>query len=153
MELPLKYPELFSRLGIEPPKGVLLYGPPGTGKTLIARTIASETDAHFLLVNGPEIMHKYYGESEARLRHVFEEAKRKAPSIIFIDEIDALAPRRTEVHGDVEKRVVAQLLALMDGLEARGNVIVLAATNVPDLIDPALRAPGPLRPRNPYRCP
>ena len=142
VELPLKYPELFNRLGIEPPKGVLLYGPPGTGKTLIARAIASETDAHFLLVNGPEIMHKYYGESEARLRQVFEEAKRKAPSIIFIDEIDAIAPRRTEVHGDVEKRVVAQLLALMDGLEARGNVIVLAATNVPDLIDPALRRPG-----------
>ncbi|WP_148218368.1 CDC48 family AAA ATPase [Thermosediminibacter oceani] len=142
VELPLKYPQLFNRLGIEAPKGILLYGPPGTGKTLIARAIASETEAHFLLVNGPEIMHKYYGESEARLRQVFDEAKKKAPSIIFLDEIDAIAPRRTEVYGDVEKRVVAQLLALMDGLEARGNVIVLAATNVPDLIDPALRRPG-----------
>lgn len=142
VELPLKYPNIFHELGIEPPKGILLYGPPGTGKTLIARAIAAETEAHFILVNGPEIMNKYYGESEAKLRQVFEEAKKKAPTIIFLDEIDAIAPRRTEVHGDVEKRVVAQLLALMDGLEARGNVIVLAATNVPDLIDPALRRPG-----------
>ncbi|MGB9840832.1 CDC48 family AAA ATPase [Thermovenabulum sp.] len=142
VELPLKYPHIFHELGIEPPKGILLYGPPGTGKTLIARAIAAETEAHFILVNGPEIMNKYYGESEAKLRQVFEEAKKKAPTIIFLDEIDAIAPRRTEVHGDVEKRVVAQLLALMDGLEARGNVIVLAATNVPDLIDPALRRPG-----------
>ncbi len=142
VELPLKYPQLFRLLGIEAPKGVLLYGPPGTGKTLIARAVASESEAHFIHVNGPEIMSKYYGESEARLRQVFDEARKKAPSIIFLDEVDAIAPRRTEVHGDVEKRVVAQLLALMDGLESRGNVIVIAATNVPDLIDPALRRPG-----------
>jgi transitional endoplasmic reticulum ATPase len=142
VELPLKYPQLFRILGIEAPRGILLYGPPGTGKTLIARAVASETEAHFIHVDGPEIMHKYYGESEARLRQVFQEAKQKAPSIIFLDEIDAIAPPRAEVHGDVEKRVVAQLLALMDGLEARGNIIVLAATNVPELIDPALRRPG-----------
>lgn len=142
VELPLKYPQLFRILGVEAPKGILLYGPPGTGKTLIARAVASETETHFIHVNGPEIMHKYYGESEARLRQVFDEARKKAPSIIFLDEVDAIAPRRTDVHGDVEKRVVAQLLALMDGLESRGNVIVLAATNVPDLVDPALRRPG-----------
>lgn len=142
IELPLKYPQLFHRLGIEAPKGILMYGAPGTGKTLIARAVASETDAHFIHVNGPEIMHKYYGESEARLRQVFDEARKKAPSIIFLDEIDAIAPRRADVHGDVEKRVVAQLLALMDGLESRGNVIVIAATNIPDLVDPALRRPG-----------
>ncbi|MGB9792257.1 MAG: CDC48 family AAA ATPase [Thermacetogeniaceae bacterium] len=142
VELPLKYPQLFRTLGIEAPKGILLYGPPGTGKTLIARAVASETDCHFIHVNGPEIMNKYYGESEARLRQVFDEARKKAPSIIFLDEVDAIAPRRTDVHGDVEKRVVAQLLALMDGLESRGNVIVIAATNVPDLVDPALRRPG-----------
>jgi transitional endoplasmic reticulum ATPase len=142
VELPLRYAEAFERLGIEAPKGVLLYGPPGTGKTLIARAIASETKLHFIRVNGPEIIHKFYGESEARLREIFEEATRKAPSIIFIDEIDAIAPKRAEVLGDVEKRVVAQLLALMDGMVSRGNVIVIAATNIPELIDPALRRPG-----------
>ena len=142
VELPLKYPRLFRLLGVDAPKGILLYGPPGTGKTLIARAVANETQTHFIHVDGPEIMHKYYGESEARLRQVFDEARKKAPSIIFLDEVDAIAPRRTEVHGDVEKRVVAQLLALMDGLESRGNVVVLAATNVPDLVDPALRRPG-----------
>ncbi|MGB9661185.1 MAG: CDC48 family AAA ATPase [Moorellaceae bacterium] len=142
IELPLKYPQLFRSLGVEAPKGILLYGPPGTGKTLIARAVASETEAHFIHVNGPEIMHKYYGESEARLRLVFDEARKKAPSIIFLDEIDAIAPRRAEVHGDVEKRVVAQLLALMDGLESRGHVIVIGATNIPDMVDPALRRPG-----------
>jgi len=142
VELPLKYPRLFRMLGVDAPKGILLYGPPGTGKTLIARAVANETQTHFIHVDGPEIMHKYYGESEARLRQVFDEARKKAPSIIFLDEVDAIAPRRTEVHGDVEKRVVAQLLALMDGLESRGNVVVLAATNVPDLVDPALRRPG-----------
>ncbi len=142
VELPLKYAEAFEKLGIEAPKGVLLYGPPGTGKTLIARAIASETKLHFTRVNGPEIIHKFYGESEARLREIFEEASRKAPSIIFIDEIDAIAPKRAEVLGDVEKRVVAQLLALMDGIVSRGNVIVIGATNIPELIDPALRRPG-----------
>jgi len=142
VEIPLKYPRLFSGLGIEAPKGIFLYGPPGTGKTLIARAVACETQAHFIHVDGPEIMNKYYGESEARLRKVFDEARKKAPSIIFLDEIDAIAPRRIDVHGDVEKRVVAQLLALMDGLESRGNVIVLAATNIPNLVDPALRRPG-----------
>ena len=142
IELPLKHPELFQRLGIEPPKGVLLYGPPGTGKTLIAKAVANEVDAHFIPVSGPEIMSKYYGESEQRLREIFEEAKENAPSIIFFDEIDAIAPRREEVTGEVERRVVAQLLALMDGLEARGDVIVIGATNRPDAIDPALRRPG-----------
>ena len=142
VELPLRYAEAFEKLGIEAPKGVLLYGPPGTGKTLIARAIASETKLHFTRVNGPEIIHKFYGESEARLREIFEEASRKAPSIIFIDEIDAIAPKRAEVLGDVEKRVVAQLLALMDGIVSRGNVIVIGATNIPELIDPALRRPG-----------
>ena len=142
VELPLRYAEAFERLGIEAPKGVLLYGPPGTGKTLIARAIASETKLHFIRVNGPEIIHKFYGESEARLREIFEEATRKAPSVIFIDEIDAIAPKRAEVLGDVEKRVVAQLLALMDGMVSRGHVIVIGATNIPEMIDPALRRPG-----------
>ena len=142
IELPLKHPELFQRLGIEPPKGVLLYGPPGTGKTLIAKAVANEIGASFFTINGPEIMSKYYGESEKRLREIFEEAKENSPSIIFIDEIDAIAPRRDEVTGEVERRVVAQMLALMDGLEARGEVIVIAATNRPNAIDPALRRPG-----------
>ena len=142
VELPLRYAEVFEKLGIEAPKGVLLYGPPGTGKTLIARAIASETKLHFMRVNGPEIIHKYYGESEAKLREIFEEASLKAPSIIFIDEIDAIAPKRAEVLGDVEKRVVAQLLALMDGMVSRGHVIVIGATNIPEIIDPALRRPG-----------
>jgi transitional endoplasmic reticulum ATPase len=142
VELPLRYAEAFERLGIEAPKGVLLYGPPGTGKTLIARAIASETKLHFIRVNGPEIIHKFYGESEARLREIFEDASLKAPSVIFIDEIDAIAPKRAEVLGDVEKRVVAQLLALMDGMVSRGNVVVIGATNIPEMIDPALRRPG-----------
>ena len=142
IELPLKHPELFQRLGIDPPKGVLLYGPPGTGKTLIAKAVANEVNAHFISISGPEIMSKYYGESEQRLREIFEEAKENAPSIIFIDEIDSIAPKREEVTGEVERRVVAQLLALMDGLEARGDVIVIAATNRPDAVDPALRRPG-----------
>jgi len=142
VELPLRYVEVFEKLGIEAPKGVLLYGPPGTGKTLIARAIAGETKLHFIRVNGPEIIHKFYGESEARLRGIFEEATLKAPSVIFIDEIDAIAPKRAEVLGDVEKRVVAQLLALMDGMVSRGHVIVIGATNIPEMIDPALRRPG-----------
>ncbi len=142
VELPLRYAEVFETLGIEAPKGVLLYGPPGTGKTLIARAIASETKLHFTKVNGPEIIHKFYGESEARLREIFEEAARRAPSVIFIDEIDAIAPKRAEVLGDVEKRVVAQLLALMDGMVRRGQVIVIGATNIPETLDPALRRPG-----------
>ena len=142
IELPLRYPEVFKRLGIEAPKGVLLHGPPGCGKTLIARTIAHETEANFFSVNGPEVVHKFYGESEAHLRKIFEEASQKSPSIIFLDEIDAIAPRREKVVGDVEKRVVAQLLALMDGLTKRQNVIVIAATNIPNALDPALRRPG-----------
>jgi transitional endoplasmic reticulum ATPase len=142
IELPLRYPELFERLGIDAPKGVLLHGPPGSGKTLIARTIAHETEANFFSVSGPEVVHKFYGESEAHLRRIFEEASRKGPSIIFMDEIDAIAPRREQVVGDVEKRVVAQLLALMDGLTKRQNVIVIAATNIPNALDPALRRPG-----------
>jgi transitional endoplasmic reticulum ATPase len=142
VELPLRYAEVFERLGIEAPKGVLLYGPPGTGKTLIARAIASESKIHFIKVNGPEIIHKFYGESEARLREIFEEATLKAPSIVFIDELDGIAPKRAEVLGDVEKRVVAQLLALMDGMVSRGHVIVIGATNIPEVIDPALRRPG-----------
>jgi len=142
VELPLRYGEAFERLGIEAPKGVLLCGPPGTGKTLIARAVASETKLQFFRVNGPEIIHKFYGESEARLREIFEEATRRAPSIIFIDEIDGIAPKRAEVLGDVEKRVVAQLLALMDGMVSRGHVIVIGATNIPETIDPALRRPG-----------
>jgi len=142
VELPLRHPELFSRLGVEPHSGVLLYGPPGCGKTLLARVIASESDANMYLINGPEIMNKYYGETEAKLRDIFKEAKDNSPSIIFIVEIDAIAPKREEVYGDVEKRVVAQLLALMDGLTERGNVIVLGASNRRDSIDPALRRPG-----------
>ena len=142
VELPLRHPELFARLGVEPHSGVLLYGPPGCGKTLLAKVIASESDANMYLINGPEIMNKYYGETEARLREIFKEAKDNSPSIIFIDEIDAIAPKREEAYGDVEKRVVAQLLALMDGLTERGNVIVLGASNRPDSIDPALRRPG-----------
>ena len=142
VELPLKHPELFVRLGIEPHSGILLYGPPGCGKTLLAKVIASESEANMFPINGPEIMNKYYGETEAKLRDIFKEAKDNSPSIIFIDEIDAIAPKREEAYGDVEKRVVAQLLALMDGLNDRGNVIVLGATNRPDSIDPALRRPG-----------
>ena len=142
VELPLRHPELFSRLGVEPHSGVLLYGPPGCGKTLIAKVIASESDANMYSINGPEIMNKYYGETEARLREIFKEARDNSPSIIFIDEIDAIAPKREEAYGDVEKRVVAQLLALMDGLTERGNVIVLGASNRPDSVDPALRRPG-----------
>ena len=142
VELPLKFPEVFERLGIDPPKGVLLHGPPGTGKTLIARAVAHETEAAFFPINGPEIIHKYYGESEARLREVFEQAARQAPSIVFLDELDAIAPKRDRVVGDVEKRVVAQLLTLMDGLAQRSQVVVLAATNLPNAIDPALRRPG-----------
>ena len=142
VELPLKHPELFARLGIEPHSGILLYGPPGCGKTLLAKVLASESDANMFSINGPEIMNKYYGETEAKLREMFKEAKDHSPSIIFIDEIDAIAPKREEAYGDVEKRVVAQLLALMDGLNDRGNVIVLGATNRPDSVDPALRRPG-----------
>jgi len=144
IELPLKYPELFERLGVDAPKGVLLHGPPGTGKTLIARAVAHETSSSFFHINGPEVIDKFYGASEAQLRGIFEEAAKKAPSIIFIDEIDAIAPKREEMSGDrqVERRVVAQLLALMDGLKGRGNVIVVAATNIPNTLDPALRRPG-----------
>ncbi len=142
IELPLRHPEIFEKLGIEAPKGVLLYGPPGTGKTLLAKAVANETNAHFISISGPEIMSKFYGESEARLREIFKEAKEKAPSIIFIDEIDSIAPKREEVTGEVERRVVSQLLSIMDGLEARGKVIVIAATNRPNALDPALRRPG-----------
>ncbi len=142
IELPLRYPEVFERLGIDPPKGVLLHGPPGCGKTLIARAVAHETDARFFSINGPEIIHKFYGESEAHLRKIFEEASKQAPAIIFLDEIDAIAPQREKVVGDVEKRVVAQLLALMDGLSQRKSLIVIAATNLPNALDPALRRPG-----------
>jgi transitional endoplasmic reticulum ATPase len=142
VELPLKYSRIFERLGILAPKGVLLYGPPGTGKTLLARAVAAESRVHFIHLNGPEIMRKFYGESEAKLREVFEEAARHAPAILFIDEIDAVAPKRAEVTGEVEKRVVAQLLSLMDGFVARGQVIVIGATNIPEVLDPALRRPG-----------
>jgi len=142
VELPLSRPELFARLGIAPPRGVLLYGPPGTGKTLLARAVASETRASFHYINGPEIIHKHYGASEARLREIFETARKAAPAIIFIDEIDAIAPRRDQVVGDVEKRVVATLLTLMDGLADRGDLVVIAATNLPNSLDPALRRPG-----------
>jgi transitional endoplasmic reticulum ATPase len=142
IELPLRYPEVFERLGIDPPKGVLLHGPPGCGKTLLARAVANETEATFLSVSGPEVIHKFYGESEAKLRQLFEQAKKEAPSIIFLDELDSIAPKREQVVGEVEKRVVAQLLALMDGLEGRGQIIVIGATNLPNLLDPALRRPG-----------
>jgi transitional endoplasmic reticulum ATPase len=142
IELPLKHPEIFERLGVEPPKGVLLHGPPGTGKTLMAKAVANETNSHFVLINGPEIMSKYYGQSEENLRKKFEEAEKNAPSIIFIDEIDAIASKREETRGEVERRVVAQMLALMDGLKSRGKVVVIAATNVPNILDPALRRPG-----------
>ena len=142
IELPLKHPELFDRLGIDAPKGVLLYGPPGTGKTLIARAVASESSARFYSISGPEVIDKFYGESEAHLRRVFQDAQKTAPSVIFLDEIDAIAPKRSEVFGEVEKRVVGQLLTLMDGLSARGQVVVVGATNLPDALDPALRRPG-----------
>jgi len=142
IELPLRHPEIFEKLGIEAPKGVLLYGPPGTGKTLLAKAVANESNAHFISISGPEIMSKFYGESEARLREIFKEAKEKAPSIVFVDEIDSIAPKREEVTGEVERRVVSQMLSLMDGLEARGKVIIIAATNRPNAIDPALRRPG-----------
>ena len=142
IELPLRHPEIFEKLGIEAPKGVLLYGPPGTGKTLLAKAVANESAAHFISISGPEIMSKFYGESEARLREIFKEAREKSPSIIFVDEIDSIAPKREEVTGEVERRVVSQMLSLMDGLEARGKVIVISATNRPNAIDPALRRPG-----------
>ena len=133
---------MFERLGIDAPKGVLLHGPPGTGKTLLARAVAHETTATFISVSGPEVIHKFYGESEAKLRGIFEQARKNAPCIIFLDELDAIAPKRENVQGEVEKRVVAQLLALMDGLESRGQVVVIGATNLPNLLDPALRRPG-----------
>lgn len=142
VELPMRHPELFEKIGVEAPKGVLLYGPPGTGKTLLAKAVAGETNAHFTSLSGPEIMGKYYGESEERLREFFKQAEENAPSIIFIDEIDSIAPKREEVSGDVEKRIVSQLLTLMDGMKSRGKVVVIAATNRPDSIDPALRRPG-----------
>ncbi len=142
IELPLRHPEIFEKLGIEAPKGVLLYGPPGTGKTLLAKAVANESNAHFISISGPEIMSKFYGESEARLREIFKEAREKAPSIIFVDEIDSIAQKIEEVTGEVERRVVSQMLSLMDGLEARGKVIVISATNRPNAIDPALRRPG-----------
>ena len=142
IELPLRYPEIFGRLGIDPPKGVLLHGPPGCGKTLLARAVANETNASFFAISGPEIVSKYYGESEAKLRQLFEQAKKEAPSIIFLDEIDSIAPKRENTTGEVEKRIVAQLLAIMDGLEARGQITVIAATNLPNVLDPALRRPG-----------
>jgi len=142
VELPLRHPEIFERLGIEPPKGILLYGPPGTGKTLLAKAVANESGAYFVAINGPEIVSKYVGESEKRLREIFEEARKNAPAIIFIDEIDAIAPKRDEAIGEVERRLVAQLLTLMDGLKERGKVIVIAATNRPNAVDPALRRPG-----------
>ena len=142
VELPIKHPELFEKLGINPPAGVLMHGPPGTGKTLLARAVANESEANFVVINGPEIMNKFYGESEKKIRKIFEDATEKAPSIIFIDEIDAIAPKREDTHGEVERRVVAQLLAMMDGLNSRGRVVVIGATNRPNAIDPALRRPG-----------
>ena len=142
IELPLRHPEIFEKLGIEAPKGVLLYGPPGTGKTLLAKAVAGETNAHFISLSGPEIMGKHYGESEERIREIFSQAEENSPSIIFIDEIDSIAPKRDEVSGELEKRIVSQLLTLMDGMKSRGKVVVIAATNRPDSIDPALRRPG-----------
>ena len=142
IEMPMRHPEVFERLGVDAPRGVLLYGAPGCGKTMLARAIADETQAHFITISGPEIIHKFYGDSEAHLRAVFAEAEAKTPCIIFLDEIDAIAPNRADVKGEVEKRVVAQLLALMDGLKSRGQVIIIGATNVPDNLDPALRRPG-----------
>ena len=142
IELPMRHPELFEKLGVEAPKGVLMYGPPGTGKTLLAKAVAGETNSHFTSLSGPEIMGKYYGESEERLREIFKQAEENSPSIIFIDEIDSIAPKREEVTGEVEKRIVSQLLTLMDGMKSRGKVVVIAATNRPDSIDPALRRPG-----------
>ncbi len=142
VELPLKHPEIFDKLGIEPPKGVLLHGPPGTGKTLLAKAVANESEAHFILLNGPEIMSKFYGESEKKIRDIFEDAEKNAPSIVFIDEVDAIAPKREEVQGEVERRVVSQLLTMMDGLKSRGRIIVIGATNRINSIDPALRRPG-----------
>src|SRR3990167_456145 len=142
VEIPLKRPEIFERLGIEPPKGVLLHGPPGTGKTLLAKAVANESEANFILLNGPEIMSKFYGESEKKIRDIFEEAEKTAPAIIFIDEIDAIAPKREEVYGEVERRVVSQMLTMMDGLKTRGKVVVIGATNRVNAIDPALRRPG-----------
>jgi len=142
VELPMRHPELFEKIGVEAPKGVLLYGPPGTGKTLLAKAVAGETNAHFISLSGPEIMGKFYGESEERIREIFKQAEENAPSIIFIDEIDSIAPKRDEVSGELEKRIVAQLLSLMDGMKSRGKVVVIAATNRPDSIDPALRRPG-----------
>ena len=142
IELPLRHPEIFERIGIEAPKGVLLYGPPGTGKTLLAKAVANETNANFYSIGGPEIMSKFYGESEERLRETFKQAQENSPCIIFIDEIDSIAPKREEVSGDVEKRVVSQLLTLMDGIEGRGKLVVIGATNRPNAIDPALRRPG-----------
>ena len=139
IELPLKHPVLFRRLGIDPPRGVLLHGPPGTGKTLIAKAVASETQAHFTSINGPEIISKYYGESEKQLREIFDEATANAPAIIFIDELDSIAPKREDVSGEVERRVVAQLLTLLDGMQGRDNEVVIGATNRRDAIDPALR--------------
>ena len=142
VELPMRHPELFEKLGVEAPKGVLLYGPPGTGKTLLAKAVAGETNSHFISISGPEIIGKYYGESEERLRDIFKQAEESAPSIIFIDEIDSIAPKREEVTGEVEKRIVSQLLTLMDGMKSRGKVVVIAATNRPDSLDPAIRRPG-----------
>jgi len=142
VEIPMKHPEIFQKLGIEPPKGVLLHGPPGTGKTLLAKAVANETEAHFILLNGPEIMSKFYGESEKKIRDIFDDAEKNAPSIIFIDEIDAIAPKREDVHGEVERRVVSQILTMMDGLKGRGKVIVIGATNRVNSLDPALRRPG-----------
>ena len=142
VELPMRHPELFDKIGVEAPKGVLLYGPPGTGKTLLAKAVAGETNAHFISLSGPEIMGKYYGESEEKIREIFNQAEENSPSIIFIDEIDSIAPKRDEVLGEVEKRIVSQLLTLMDGMKSRGKVVVIAATNRPDSIDPALRRPG-----------
>ena len=142
IELPLRHPELFKRLGVEAPKGVLLHGPPGTGKTLLAKAVANETNASFYTIGGPEIMSKYYGESEEKLRNIFEQAEKNAPSIIFIDEIDSITPKRDEVSGEVERRIVAQLLSLMDGMSSRGKVVVIGATNRVNAVDPALRRPG-----------